>query len=122
MFKITVSQTALEYIYEQNSKPSVKDTHKLVVVIFEYSSSTWTMSFCGNVLELVEKYKVLEDKGQFILWTNIENNPGIEVYIEEKILPEIEEDDLVFIDAIIADIKGEKSAFLFIRKNKDVYG
>ncbi len=80
------------------------------------------MSFCGNVLELVEKYKVLEDKGQFILWTNIENNPGIEVYIEEKILPEIEEDDLVFIDAIIADIKGEKSAFLFIRKNKDVYG
>ena len=80
------------------------------------------MSFCGNVLELVQKYKIFEDKEHFILWNNIEKNPNIEVYIEEKVLPEIEEDDLLFIDAIIAEVKGEKSAFLFIRKNKDVYG
>ena len=80
------------------------------------------MSFCGNVLELVEKYKIFEDKEEFIQWTEIENDPDIEVFIEEKVLPEIQADDLVFIDAIIADMKGEKTAFLFMRKNKDVYG
>lgn len=47
------------------------------------------MSFCGNVVELVEKYKVYNDN-DFIEWENtnlydkINNCLEIEVYIEKK--------------------------------------
>ena len=47
------------------------------------------MAFCGNVLELVEKYKVLEDYPEFIRWTEIEGQPNVELYIEKDIIPEL---------------------------------
>jgi len=80
------------------------------------------MMFCGDVLELVEKYKILEDKAEFIKWTNIENNPNVEVYIESMVLPDLEQKELIIIDVIIGEVHGEKIGILFIKKQGDVYG
>jgi len=38
--------------------------------------------FCGNVIELVEKHKIFEDYEDFVEWKEIENNPDVEVFIE----------------------------------------
>ena len=81
------------------------------------------MSFCGNVLELVEKEKVLEGYPEFIQWTDIDGDGDIEVYLEKSIIPELKEQGLVVIDAIISDIKGKKVGLLFMKKlNNDTYG
>jgi len=80
------------------------------------------MSFCGNVLELVKKYKIFDDKEEFIQWTDIENDPDIEVYIEESIFAEIKADDLILIDAVFGEVNGKKTAYMFMKKNKNVYG
>jgi len=53
------------------------------------------MSLCGNFIELVEKFKLLDDD-DFVKLKNadIENEQfkavHIEVYIEKKIIPELE--------------------------------
>ncbi len=81
------------------------------------------MSFCGNVLELVEKEKVLEGYPEFVKWEDIDEDVDIEVYMEKSIIPELEEKGLVVIDAIISDIKGKKVGLLFMKKlNNDTYG
>ena len=81
------------------------------------------MSFCGNVLELVEKEKVLESYPEFVQWTEIDENIDIEVYMEKSIIPELEAMGLIVIDAIISTIKNEKVGLLFMKKlNNDTYG
>ena len=85
------------------------------------------MSFCGNVVELVEKYKVVNDN-DFIKWkdTNINeqltDSFKIEVYVEKKIISELEERPLIIIDAAIGELKGNKVGMLFMKKNSNVYG
>ncbi|MFX0179278.1 MAG: hypothetical protein ACFE78_03760 [Candidatus Hodarchaeota archaeon] len=85
------------------------------------------MNFCGNVVELVEKYKVYNDD-DFIRWkdTNIYENIDdcleIEVYIEKKIISELEEKPLIIIDAAIGEINGNKVGILFMKKNSYLYG
>jgi len=85
------------------------------------------MSFCGNIVELVEKYKVVNDM-DFILWndTNIENNDSgiekVEIYIEEKILEELEIKPLIIIDAVTRETEDSKVGMLFMKKEPHVYG
>ena len=80
------------------------------------------MAFCGNVLELVEKHKVVDDKEDFIQWKEIEGKPNIDVYIENDLISEFMEKDLVLIDVAIGELNGEQIGLLFIKKQKDVYG
>ena len=80
------------------------------------------MAFCGNVLELVEKYKILEENENFTQWKEIEGDPEIEVYIENEIISEYRDMELVFIDVAIGQIDDEKIGMLFIKKKNDVYG
>ena len=79
------------------------------------------MAFCGNVIELIEKQKVIED-GDFIEWTEIDKNPIIDVFIEKNLLPELESKDKIFIDVAIGHIKSVKIGMLFIKQSQDVYG
>ena len=80
------------------------------------------MAFCGNVVELVEKFKIIEEKGDFIQWKEIMGDPQVEVYIETNLIPEFKELDLLLIDVAIGQINGEKIGMLFIKKQNDVYG
>jgi len=80
------------------------------------------MAFCGNVIELVEKYKVLDEKDDFIQWKEIEGNPNIEVYIENDLISEFLEKELILIEVAIGELNGEQIGLLFIKKQEDVYG
>jgi len=85
------------------------------------------MSLCGNFVELVEKFKLLEDDDFIKLKdTDIENeqfkDEHIEVYIEKLIIPELEEKSLTIVDVAVGDVEGKKVGFLFIKKNSNVYG
>ncbi len=80
------------------------------------------MAFCGNVLELVAKHKVVDDKEDFIQWKEIEGKPNIEVYIENDLISEFMEEDLVLIDVAIGELNGEQIGLFIIKKQKDVYG
>ncbi|MHA1274091.1 MAG: hypothetical protein ACTSQJ_15405 [Promethearchaeota archaeon] len=82
------------------------------------------MSFCGNVLELIEKKKILDELNDFVHWKEIENNFKIDVYIEKSILPELINQDLIIIDAIVEELSnGKKVGMLFIKNtNPNVYG
>ncbi|MFX1442209.1 MAG: hypothetical protein ACFFHV_02240 [Promethearchaeota archaeon] len=80
------------------------------------------MAFCGNVIELVEKHKVLDEKENFFQWKEIEDNPDIEIYIENDLISEFKEKKVVFIDIAIGELNGEQIGLLFIKKQKDVYG
>jgi hypothetical protein len=85
------------------------------------------MSFCGNIIELIEQKKVMNDR-DFLLWneTNIEDaltsEPEVEVYIEQKLLEELSTKPFLLIDVAIGNIKGEEIGYLFFKKNADVYG
>jgi len=72
------------------------------------------MAFCGNVLELVEKHKVLDDDIEFVQWTTFRDDPDVEVFIEKSILPELEQKDLIVIDVVIGDVNNKKIGLLFI--------
>jgi len=85
------------------------------------------MSLCGNFVELVEKFKLLDDDDFVKLKdTNIANEQfkaeNIEVYIEKLIIPELEEKPLTIVDAAIGEVKGKKVGLLFIKKKSNVYG
>ena len=85
------------------------------------------MSLCGNFVELVEKFRLLEDDDFIKLKdTDIENeqfkDEHIEVYIEKLIIPELEEKSLTIVDVAVGDVEGKKVGFLFIKKNSNVYG
>ena len=80
------------------------------------------MAFCGNVVELVKKFKIIEEKGDFIQWKEIMGDSQVEVYIETNLIPEFKNMDLLLIDVAIGQIDGEKIGMLFIKKQNDVYG
>ena len=85
------------------------------------------MSLCGNFVELVEKFELLDDNDFVKLKDhNIENeqfkDEQIEVYIEKLIIPELEEKSLTIVDVAVGDVEGKKVGFLFIKKNSNVYG
>jgi hypothetical protein len=80
------------------------------------------MAFCGDVLELVEKYKVQEDYPEFVQWTDIEGQPNVEVFIEKDIIPEMEKKDLILIDAVVGEVNGKQVGMLFMKKTSNVYG
>ena len=80
------------------------------------------MAFCGNVIELVEKYKVLDEKENFVLWKDIIDNPNIEVYIENDLIQELAEKDIVLIDVAVGELNGDQIGLLFLKKQNDVYG
>ena len=85
------------------------------------------MSLCGNFVELVEKFKLLDDDDFVKLKdTEIENEQfkteHIEVYIEKLIIPELEEKPLTIVDVAVGEVKGKKVGLLFIKKNANVYG
>lgn len=119
MFKVSITQTALEYIHEQQET----NLNELVVALFYYSSSSWTMTFCGNVLELVEKHNVLDGYPEFIKWNDFEEDYDLEVYMEKSIIPELKDQGLIVIDAILSEINGKKMGMLFMKRlNNKVYG
>ena len=107
-----------------NSNLENDSLEKHVLVMFFYSSNAWAGAFfCGNVLELVKKKKLLEESQDFIKWTEFKDNFNqIEVYIEKDLIPEIEQNEEMFIDAFITNMKGKDKGFFFIKnKNNDVY-
>ncbi len=87
------------------------------------------MTFCGNIVELIEKKKVYRDS-DFVLWENtninenFDNARGIEVYIEKNLVKELmNQKPIIIIDAAIGKTKqGDQIGMLFIKKNKNVYG
>ncbi|MHA1805756.1 MAG: hypothetical protein ACTSU4_14665 [Promethearchaeota archaeon] len=87
------------------------------------------MTFCGNIVELIEKKKVYRDS-DFVLWENtninenFDNARGIEVYIEKNLVKELmNQKPMIIIDAAIGKTKqGDQIGMLFIKKNKNVYG
>ena len=81
------------------------------------------MAVCGNILELVEKHKILNEEENFIKWTDFkESIDKIEVYIERDILPELINQNFILIDAAIGKLEnGEKFGMLFIKKDDSVY-
>ncbi len=85
------------------------------------------MSLCGNFVELVEKFKLLHDDDfDKLKDADIENEQfkteHIEVYIEKKIIPELEDKPLTIVDAVVGEVNGKKVGLLFIKKNSNVYG
>jgi len=85
------------------------------------------MSLCGNFIELVENFKLLDDDDFVKLKdADIENVQfkavHIEVYIEKKIILELEGKQLTIVDAAVGEVKGKKVGLLFIKKNSNVYG
>lgn len=85
------------------------------------------MCFCGNFVELVEKYKLLDDH-DFVKWKDIDvenedfKDQRVEVYIEKEIIHELEKKPLIIVDAAIGEVEGKKVGMLFIKKNSNVYG
>jgi len=52
----------------------------------------------------------------FIIWTDETiDNLGIQVYIEKKIIEELEQNSVVQINVAMGELKGEKIGFLFIK-------
>ncbi|MFO8017933.1 MAG: hypothetical protein R6U96_04815 [Promethearchaeia archaeon] len=85
------------------------------------------MSFCGNVLELVQKRKIEKEISDFIRWTEFENlepnDPRVELYIEKQLIPELKQEDVLVIDVAIGELEdGNKMGMLFIKKGDNVYG
>ena len=81
------------------------------------------MDICGNILELVEKHKILSEAVNFTKWTEFEENfDKFEVYIEKVIIPELINQQLILIDAAVGKLQnGEKFGLLFIKKDDNVY-
>lgn len=80
------------------------------------------MAFCGNVVELVPKHKVLRDKKGFTKWEDLEDNYGVEVFLENEVIPEFQKKSEVLIDAALGQVDGRKMGMLFIQKGSNVYG
>ncbi|MFX1238500.1 MAG: hypothetical protein ACFFAS_04000 [Promethearchaeota archaeon] len=77
------------------------------------------------MLELVEKYKVLEDYPEFVRWHKFETDPSFEVYVEKDVLIEFKKEGKKFllIDAVVGETNGKKVGMLFFKNiNKNNYG
>ena len=94
----------MDYIHEQQKQSIQEDSRdELVIAIFFHSASNWTIAFCGNVVELVEKQDVIED-GHFVEFMEYKHEPNIKVFIEEEIIPELKLKDQILIDAAIGEV------------------
>ena len=81
------------------------------------------MAFCGNVIELVEMHKILDDKEEFINWDISSISVNLQVYIEKSLINELMKNNFIVIDALIGETKNsEKIGLLFIKKENNVYG
>lgn len=116
----------MNYITKRNENLDIDAKDKLVIAMFYYESSSWgAASFCGNVLELVEKYKILDQAEEFIRWSGNDYDPKIEFYVEKNIISELEKEkeNNLLIDAAVGDLmNGSKMGMLFLRKKAEVYG
>ncbi|MBD3215369.1 MAG: hypothetical protein GF311_22360 [Candidatus Lokiarchaeota archaeon] len=74
------------------------------------------------MVEIVDKKKILKDSEPFILWDDVDGNPPIEVFIEKKVLDELEQKPELLIDAAMGRVKDEDYGMLFIKKQGNVYG
>ncbi len=72
--------------------------------------------FCDNVVELAEKQKILED-GAFERWIQENENYITELYVEKKLINELQNKELILIDAIIWKTMDGEQGLLFIRKD-----
>lgn len=85
------------------------------------------MTFCGNLVELIEKKKVYKDS-DFLRWENtnltqiLRDKVDIEVYIEKQLINELNEKPMVIIDAAIGQTGEGEIGMLFIKKEQNVYG
>lgn len=120
---LSFSKTAIDYISERNAIFTDSDPNKFVVAMFFHSGGSWTIDICGNILELVEKHKILNEEENFAKWTEFkEDIDKIEVYIEKVILPELINQHFILIDAAVGKLQnGEKFGLLFIKKENNVY-
>ena len=86
------------------------------------------MAFCGNVVDLVEKHKVLDDKEDFVRWKRFDgishHDSNLQVYIEKNVVPEFKTRDSLRIELITYNTaeSAEQVNLLFIKKDNDVYG
>ena len=112
----------MDYISEQQKQSLQEGSEdELVIAIFFHSASNWTIAFCGNVVELVNKQDVLDD-GHFIEFMDYKHEPNIKVFIEDEIISELKSKEEVLIDVAIGEVYDEKIAMLFIKKSNNVYG
>ena len=115
----------MDYVNERRENES--SGGELVVVLFYHSSSSWTTVFCGNVLELINKSKLLDEMDEFVEWQDVEDNVGgevqVEVFIEKSILPELSNPEFLIDGAIGTMSNDRKMGMLLLRDpSKDVYG
>ena len=86
------------------------------------------MAFCGNVVDLVEKHKVLDDKEEFVKWKRFDgitpDDSNLQVYIEKSIIPDFKTRDSLRIELITYKTaeSAEQVSLLFIKNDNNVYG
>lgn len=80
------------------------------------------MAFCGNVVELVPKHKVMSDKKGFTKWNKLADNYGVDVFLENDVISELQNKSEVLIDAALGNVNGKEMGMLFIQKGSNVYG
>ncbi|TXT65083.1 MAG: hypothetical protein BAJALOKI1v1_470005 [Promethearchaeota archaeon] len=80
------------------------------------------MAFCGNIVELVQKRKVLNDSVGFVKWNQFDGDYDVEVYIEDTLVEEFKDKTMLLIDAALGEVKGKTIGMLFIKKDSNVYG
>lgn len=65
-------------------------------------------------MELIEYKKVMDDM-DFIIWTDETTDTlGTQIYIENKIIEELEQNSVIQINVALGEVKGEKIGFLFM--------
>ena len=76
------------------------------------------------MLELVEKFKVLDGYPEFIEWEKFEKQPIFEVYIEKSVVPDLSFHDTIIIDAFVGETHGsEQIGMLYMKRdNSSSYG
>lgn len=80
------------------------------------------MAFCGNVVELVPKNKVLKDRKGFTKWDDLADDYGVDVFLENEVIPEYQKKSEIYIDAALGNVDGKEMGMLFIQKGSNVYG
>jgi hypothetical protein len=66
-------------------------------------------------VELIEYKKVMDDM-DFIIWTDESTDTlGTQIYIENKIIDELEQNSVIQINVALGEVKGEKIGFLFMK-------
>ena len=62
----------------------------LVLVIYRYFTRTWSGTFCIDVLQLIQKSKIVHNP-QFEKWRDVDvRGTGLEIYINKNLKDELE--------------------------------